>query len=419
MRRTRASRALVLSVLMTVLAMIGVAAPADATTGSWAYFAASGGSQANLLGSVVTSDLTGRSTLADSAWPRSTSNAVASATVPNILSLGAISSKQDAAAFLDGVKVTSSAKIAGLNLLNGAITADAVETTEWAAASSLGVARGGESKLVNLVIGGHAIPVSTAPNTTITIDGLAEVTINKQTYFKSGSAVYTKGIALQVKLLTDVDGGKIGSTISIAPATVAIVSSDGSVASAVGGFAYTAAAGVGAGDTKVVVGPTAMLQIPSYGTAGKTYTNTTATVDAPNLLHAGTLITKVNATTVPGYADVTDSAETANINVLNGLITADAVRVQSHVQKTGTLHLEEQSTQLVNLKIAGKAMPINAAPNTQINVAGLGLVILNQQVTQAGYSLVVGVRVIVGTKGLGIPVGAEIHLSVASTWIAG
>jgi hypothetical protein len=418
MRRTRASRALVLTVLMTVLAMIGLASPADATS-SWAYFSASGGSQANLVGSLVTSDLTGRSTLADSAWPRSTGNAVASANVPNILSLGAITTKQDAAPFLDGVKVTSSAKIAGVNLLNGAITADAIETTEWAAASSLGLARGGSSKLVNLVVGGHAISASTAPNTTITIAGLAEVTINKQVHFQDGHAIFTKGIALQVKLLTDVDGGKIGSTISITPATVAIVSSDGAYAAPVGGFAYSAAAGVRAGDTTVKAGPTAMLQIPSYGTAGKTYTNSTATVDSPDLIHAAAMITKVNATTVPGYAEVTDSAETANINVLNGVITADAVRVQSHVERAGTVHQEQQSTQLINLRIGGKSMPVDAAPNTQINVAGLGLVILNQQVTQAGYSLVVGVRVIVGTKGLGIPVGAEIQLSVASTWIGG
>ena len=104
--------------------------------------------------------------------------------------------------------------------------------------------------------------------------------------------------------------------------------------------------------------------------------------------------------------------------MLGGLITADAITVKSHVAKTPTSHVEEQSLEFLNLKIAGKSIPINVGKNTQIFLLGVGTVYINQQLDQPGYSAIVGVRLIVSAKGLGLPIGADVQLGVASTFTA-
>jgi hypothetical protein len=103
---------------------------------------------------------------------------------------------------------------------------------------------------------------------------------------------------------------------------------------------------------------------------------------------------------------------------LGGLITADAIKVKSHVAKTQTGHVEEQSLEFVKLKVAGKTIAADVKPNTRINVLGLGRVTINEQVSASGYSAIVGVRVILSVKKLGLPVGADIQLGVASTFTA-
>ena len=99
-------------------------------------------------------------------------------------------------------------------------------------------------------------------------------------------------------------------------------------------------------------------------------------------------------------------------------MTADAIKVKSHVAKNSSGHVEEQSMEFVNLKVGSKTIPLNVSPNTKINVLGLGQVTVNKQITQSGYSAIVGVEVILSVKKLGLPVGALVQLGVASTFTA-
>lgn len=421
MRRTSVAA---FAVLAALLAWVGASAPVSAATQPiWTYYATSGGTQANLLGTTVSTDLTGASNLGGTAFEDSRTNGVASVSVPGLIKVGAITTKQQASPYgTDGLQVTSTAKIAGIDLLSGAIKVDAIETTNIARATPAGFSKVADSKLATLTIGGKAYPLSVAPNTKVEIPGLATVVINEQISNSGGAGIESKVTALRVTLLKDFAGAKLGSTIRVAPSTINILNGSPSNAIPVGGFAYGTSVVVGAADARVGVPPTALLQIPAIGTGGKLYTNSTLNVDIPQgLLKLGVIESKVSGLSNIGSSDAYAENQIARINILGGMITADAIKVTSHVAKNPALpggHLEEQKLTFVNLKVAGKTIPIDVKPNTQIFVLGLGTVYINQQLSKPGYSAIVGVRVILGNKKLGLPVGADIQLGVASTFTA-
>jgi hypothetical protein len=407
--------------LAALLALAGAISPVSAADQPiWTYFSQSGGTQANLIGKIVNSDLTGASNLGGTAFVGESSNGVAKVSVPGIIEVGAITTSQVASPFkTDGLQITSKAKIAGIDLLSGAIKVDAIETTNIGRATPTGFSKVAKSKLATLTIAGKSYPLTARPNTTITIPGLATVVINEQISNSGPSGLQTKVNALRVTLLEDFAGAKLGSTIRLAPSSINILNGGPSNAIPVGGFCYGLAAKVKAADVSVAVPPLPYLTIPSIGTGGRLFTNSTANVDIPQgLLKVGALECSVSGLSEVGAADAYAETEIARANLLNGVIRADAIKVKSHVSKTQSGSLEEQSMEFVNLRVAGKLIPIDVKPNTRINVLGLGQVNINKQMTQSGYSAIIGVEVILSVKKLGLPVGAQVHLGVASTYTA-
>ena len=83
-----------------------------------------------------------------------------------------------------------------------------------------------------------------------------------------------------------------------------------------------------------------------------------------------------------GRAFVTASAEAANVNVLNGLITAKAVLALATSYANGTTAASEaDGSTLLNLVVAGVSYADGApTPNTRVGLPGVGYVVLNEQV---------------------------------------
>ena len=132
----------------------------------------------------------------------------------------------------------------------------------------------------------------------------------------------------------------------------------------------------------MAVPPLPLLTSRRIGTGGKLYTNSTADVDIPQgLLKIGAIECEISGLSDVGKSDAYAENQIARVNVLGGLITADAIKVKSHVAKTQTGHVEEQSLEFVKLKVVGKDIPANVKPNTRINVLGLGRVNINKQVS--------------------------------------
>lgn len=421
MRRTISTSAILTGIFAALLVLAGALPAVSADSPPiWTYFSTSGGTQANLIGTTVSTDLTGASTLAGTAFTGSKSNDVARTSVPGLLNVGGISSSQAASPFgSDGLQITSKARIASVDLLNGAIKIGAVEVTNIARATPSGFSSVLNSQLASLTIDGKAYPLSADPNTKVEIPGLAEVVINEQKSNAGSSGIATKVTALRVTLLKDVAGAKVGSTIKVATSSINILNGALNNSIAVGGFSYGTAVKVAASDARVAVPPTAFVSIPSYGTGGKFLTNSTANVDVPQgLVKIGAIESRVSGLSDVGKSDAYAENQTARVNVLGGRITADAINVKSHVAKSSSGHVEEQKLEFLRLKIMGKTIPADVKPNTRISVAGLGRITVNEQVSQPGFSQIIGVRVILSTKTLGLPAGADIQIAVARTFTA-
>ena len=109
------------------------------------------------------------------------------------------------------------------------------------------------------------------------------------------------------------------------------------------------------------------------------------------------------------------SAKAGGINLLGGAITLDAIKTTSFAARDAGARQPTTSgkTEIVNLKIGGKPITIEPTPNTTIDVLGLGQVILNQQFRTANGLVVRGLVVVLSTRKVGLPVGAQVELATS------
>jgi len=84
-----------------------------------------------------------------------------------------------------------------------------------------------------------------------------------------------------------------------------------------------------------------------------------------------------------GLVSVTASAEAADVNILNGLIAAKAILALATSYANGTTAASESDgSTLLDLVIAGVSYADGApAPNTRVELPGVGYVVLNEQIS--------------------------------------
>jgi hypothetical protein len=155
--------------------------------------------------------------------------------------------------------------------------------------------------------------------------------------------------------------------------------------------------------------------------------NATANVNLPGLLTAKAVESTVTGTSMPALSEATVTSEIANLRLFpsalgGGLITAEAIGSTSHVRLDDGEPVTEGNLQFIGLKIAGKAIPINVAPNTTLNIAGLGKVVINEHKELRAPGIahayqVIALHITLDTARAGLPVGAEIQLGVSQAFV--
>lgn len=408
-----------LSVLLLVATAIGIASPAQAAI-RWGYVANAGGTQIQALGTTIKSDLTAQSSIAGVTLPKASNNAAASASVGSLAKVGAVTTDTSADKFgVAGTKVTANANTAQVNLLGGKIRIGAVETKTYAQGDDTDVSGGSDTTFVDLVIAGKKLPISFNRNTKIGIPGLAEIVLNESKTTDTGNTYITEGAALKVTLLRNYGNAHAGAVITLNPTQAGVIIATDFDAPSVGGIAYGSYALLTAGsDIKVFLGPSAATGIPPGGTGNRTTGNSTASANLPKVLNAGLISTTAKSLSITGYADAADTAQIARVNVLNGLIKADAIGVASHIRKTEDGIVSDRQAQFLNVSVGKLKIPLNAAPNTKIDIAGVGTLIINRQIVTAKSSWVVGLDLTLSTAKFGLPVNAEVQLGVAAVWVS-
>jgi hypothetical protein len=411
--------------LTTTAALAAVAAPAQAVPGFWVYNGASGGTQIYALGTAVTSGLTASSNLAGDDYPAAHQTEVASVSVPHLAVVGVVTSGQAATAIPGGYQISSRAQTASVNLLDGLITADALDTTGTARVVDGVASASANTKFVHLKVGSIFVPLNVAPNTTLNILNVAKVVINESKAIAMGGAASVKASAIHVTLLKPMNGAPAGAEIFVDPVMATILPKVETGSQLIGGRTFGLFAGVGVGTAaKVLIQPAGELTMPPTGTNGVPFTNNVAGVNIKNVATIGAVNTTIQGLSTVGFGSSLTRAEIAKVNLLNGLITADAIEATALTYGStdpfyppADFVVKEPSLRFVNLTIAGKPIAINVKPNTLINVLGIAKIYINQQINTAHSTTVVGLRIVLSTAKYGLPIGAEIDVAMANSFI--
>lgn len=408
------------------LFIVTTALPAVAVNAQFAYAGYAGGTQISAVGTTITSSATAQAALYGMV-PGQNTNKAASVSAQPLANVGAINSDVTGVAQDDGFKVTSHVRTADVSLLNGAIRVQAVDTTSTASASHGGpVAGDSNTRLLGLVINGKEYPADVPQNTGITIPGIATVMVNAAQTAVKGNAVVTRGGGLVVTLLSAQGGAAAGAVIIVNPTFILVepANPDNPDAPSLGGGALSLYAESHAGDTvKAETGRLANYDVPIAGTDGQVFNNHLANANVGSLLSSGALDSDVFGISTAKYAKVTADNKIAYLNLFNrllfgGLIQATAIGTDAHVEMIGDTWQMGGSLQFVNLRIAGKEIPVDVAPNTSIHVANLGTVTINEQRSASipgflhGFQ-VTALHIVLDTAGYGLPVGADVQLGVS------
>lgn len=348
------------------------------------YHGVSGGSRINVAG-VVKSDLTGASSLRVDHTPRSTANTTANVNLfGGLVKADTVSTYQRAANILGGgASITSEARIAGVSLLNGLISVDAIETTAVAKINAAGdVSRTGGTKFVHIHIKDQTVPINVPKNFGITIPGVATVVLNRVQGQLGGDAlIKSQATGIFITLLKPSNGLSAGASIEITPTMARILLPTPIDGEPAFGFAYSTRAQVHVGNAvNVLSAPVAVIICPAGGTNGADLTNGTARVMLPGLADIKGIANTANATVTANMTDATLTSKTGAVNLLNGAITLDAITSTSHVHQDGSNPpTKDVSSQILNLTIGGNPVPVNVSPNTVIEIPGLVRVVINEQ----------------------------------------
>jgi len=394
--------------------VVGSTASSAAPTPGLAYMATMGGTQARILGQTITSDLTAQSRIQGFAYPASNSNNVASVHSGTVLNLGAVTTNVAAKKVTGGAEVTAAGETAGINLLGGLVKVDAIKSTVTTDFVN-GVATGSaHTTFVGLHVLGANIPVDVPENYTVDL-GIAVLKLNNVNVVHVASGVAVFASALDLTLLKPRNGAGAGTEIIINPSQVDNVLMVPVGPQVLNGVAYASHVSVTIPHVaEAESGYTAELVQPRAGTAGQTVSSNTLKIYIPQVLTIGAIGTSQEGVASPTTGQLTESYAIGKVNVLSGLITADAITGSASEQRLGDgSYVPTIESTFVNLKIAGHAIPIDVSPNTHIDVLGLASIDINKQATSAQASAVYGVTVTLTVAKYGLPVGAVINIGVA------
>ena len=319
-------------------------------------------------------------------------------------------------------RVMNTSTVTGLNAFDGAITADVIKAVANTSANATTInSTPTGSVFSNLKIAGQTFGADVAANTRVNLPGVGYVllkSVKKDGNGKSLSKITVDMLTVVVTQTNDFDL-PVGSRIVVAHAVSGFSRSEPTVI--VGGQAYAATALTTTDDIKNRVGKAAFVVIGCEGTNGKTRTNNVNTLDVGDLLSSGTgKTTAFGGPTTSGTVAKT-TASVQNVNLLGSLIVADTVTaVAQDTFKNGERFSSAQGTQFAGLKVAGVAVSVPVPPNTRIDLAGVGYVIVNEQKLPAAGSTaktqVNGLHVFVTQNNtFGLPVGTEIIVAHADS----
>jgi hypothetical protein len=331
------------------------------------------------------------------------------------MSTGSVRTAADAIKSSRTTKSLSTSIASAVNLLRGRITASRVRavSSTFTAGTEVHTSSGG-TVLSDLVVDGEAYRVEPGPNTRVTLDGVGYVVLNEQFSNLQATRPFltVNGIHVYVTQANAV-GIPLGTQYIVAHATSALKPG---VSGVLAGTAFGHKMFEG---NRMQSGPSAAVYMPCEGTGGKTVENSSGRVQQPQVLELGAVrTTGIGRLSLTRAASVMRSS-VDSVNLLSGLITADSVTARARAAKDGNaLALSDVGSRFVNLVVAGRPIGAVVAPNTPIDLPGLGTLWLHRVVREANSIEVRMIELVVkDANPFGLSPGSKLQLAVAQAAI--
>lgn len=370
------------------------------------------------VGQTVTSSETAPTALACAAQPPAeTSNTVATVNLSSAGRTGLVTTKAEALRLSGSATAArATSTVHTVNLLDGLITASevkAVSTTRLGSGGFRVSAQG--SAFTRLTVNGTAVATNVRPNTRVDLPGFGYVILNEQVERSgSGFAELTVNMIHVVITRTNVLGIPVNSNIVVAHAH-SRMQQPGPTCVCEGplsGFAY----GSEVAGSSLQSGKTAHIRLPCNGTDGEIRRKTVLTVEVPDVMTLGQVVTTAQGTVDPPSAEGQTSSRVERVDLLDGLVTAEAVRAVARVSTTGgPVTTSTSGTGFVNLHVAGHPeISANPPPNTKVELSGLGTLWLRRvSQTSRGVEVRMIELIVEQSNAHGLPIGTRVRISVA------
>jgi hypothetical protein len=339
------------------------------------------------------------------------SNTVASVDGAPILTTGQIDTTADTKAISGGSAARTSADVHDASVLSGLITATELRSVSTTSVDATGFHTSAAGTAgFGLVVAGVPISGTPAPNTVVSLPGFGSVTLNEQRSHVTATSAQLTVNMIHVDVTESNPLVPVGTQIIVSHASSGLqqVSSTQSL----DGQAYGSFAFVG---SVVLAGRTAPVAMPCQGTGGNILTNAVSAVNVPPIVTSGTVTDTAQGTVSSTLASAETTSTVQSASLLDATVTANLVVADAHASSTGgSVTLSDEGSSIVNLVINGTPYSGDPAPNTKVQLPGIGTLWLHR-VIQTPNSIEIRMIEIVVTKDnpLGLQIGTDVRVAVA------
>ena len=331
--------------------------------------------------------------------------------IPNILSSDTVDSRVETGKSSDGTSTftRSTETIQNVNLLGGAIHATVLKAlSEVRYTDGSGFSFRNGSSVVGLTINGNAINLP-APNTKIDLPGIGFVVVNEQkrTLKSDFASQEVNLIHVHVTNAGNPLGLQLGTDITVAHAFASLTTP-----LPIGGRVNGAASGIYYQLGNVVkIGQNPHASIPCLG---GTSTANLASLSVPNILSAQTMATTATGTLGPTKTVGETTATIQSANLLNGLVTATAIKAVAHGEYDGANYTFNSNGSTLALSVAGVPV-LNIHPNMTIQIAHVGTLHVYHVINGPKSITVRMIELVISTNNnLGLPGGTTLRIGNAN-----
>ena len=312
----------------------------------------------------------------------------------------------------------TTSRVTDLSVLDGLVTADTVRAVATVRADTSSIRSTPEgSAIVNLRIAGASVRVD--PGRRVNVPGFGYVSIYNISRFGNGTSLGGVTVEMLRIVITRENALDIpvGAVIVVGHARVGFSRTE--APALLGGAAWGSQATSTLASIENRMGRSAAVYLGCFGRGTTQGGNRVDSTDVPNILKTHVVLSRINASAQAGLATVTASSRLENVSLLNGVLTADVIRGVATATVNGTGGSTSfAGSRFVDLRVLGVAIGDDVAPNTRIEVPGLGtLTLYATQAARDSDSASAGVWMVIldveVANDFGLPIGTEIRLARA------